>query len=111
MSKTLVLAGFFTLALLMAIIPSLQASAFTDPYSYGRTHVGSRFDVTAICGGHYCTISEHAKWTKAVLSSQGMSQGKINTGQHGENVMNDITGKTQSSSSMHGSGRIGYPSK
>ena len=111
MSKTLVFAGIITLALSMIIIPSLQASAFTDPYSYGRTHVGSRFDATAICGGHYCTIAEHAQWTKAVLASQRTSQGKISTGQHGENVMSGVTGQVQNSTIMHGSGRMGYPSK
>ena len=111
MREILVFAGIFALALSMMMIPSLQASAVTDPYSYGRTHVGSRFDATAICGDHYCTLSEHAQWAKAVLSSQRMSQGKINAGQHGENVMNGVTGQAQNSSTMHGSGRTGYPTK
>jgi hypothetical protein len=111
MNKTLVFTGIFALALSMMIIPSLQASAYSNPYSYARTHVGSRFDATNICGGHYCTTAEYNQWISAMSASQRVSQGKTSTGQHGENVMSGMAGQSQSSTSMHGSGRMGYPSK
>lgn len=113
--KQIIIIGIFTLAFSMMIIPSLQiAFANSDPNAnpyYVRTHVTSRFDKTAICGGHYCTAGEYQQWSAAISQSQRTSYGKTSTGQHGENTMNQMTGSPQSSTSMHGQGNVGYPSK
>jgi len=111
----IIFVGIFSLAFLMMIIPSFAiAYADSDPNAnpyYVRTHVTSRFDKTTVCGGHYCTTGEYEKWYAATYQTQRNSYGKVGAGQSGENVMNQLAGSPQSSTSMHGGGNVGYPSK
>jgi len=111
MNKALIFTGIFAVTISM-MIPTLQVSATNTSdnawhYYNQRSHITERFDKAKICGDHYCTSGEYLSWSHALSVSQRTSQGKTSTGQHGENVINSLTG-SPSGSPMHGSGRMGY---
>jgi hypothetical protein len=89
-------------------IPQASAVNTSDNawhYTHQRTHVTDRFDKAMICGNHYCTPGEYMKWDYGVYGSQGMSSGKISGFQHGEHVMQKLTGSNPSSTTMHGNSK------
>jgi len=111
MNKTLIYAGIFAVTITM-MIPTLEVFATNTSdnawhYWNQKINITNRFDHAKICGDHYCTPGEYQSWSHSISAAQRSSYGVTSSGQHGENVMNGITG-SPSGSPMHGAGRVGY---
>lgn len=106
MTKKIALPLFFATVLFasVAVMSIPQASALINHY-YDNSHVTARFEGEhKVCGGHMCAVGERTTWEKTVWGKQSQSQGKITSAtQHGEDVMNKMSGFPVRPATLHGS--------
>jgi len=87
MSKNIVVAVLFSLALSMMI--TQEANALTKG-SGDNSHTTASLDPSKVCGNRICEPGEHSKWSHAVLASQREGHGKATGGLYGHIIMHQL---------------------
>ena len=98
MSNKIALLMFSVTVLLVssAIVAIPQANALTKSNVMTWISTAS-YGNSKVCGDHQCAPGEHTKWINAVWQSQKVNTGKIGSTYLGEDVMNNLSKSTSTS--------------